>query len=51
MQIRIIIEHKYYFFFYQKQICNYCEYKREEVLVSIFTDQEKNTKFQEPIQD
>jgi len=25
--------------------------RREGVLVSIFTDQERNTKFQEPIQD
>ena len=50
MQIRIIIEHKYSFS-YQKQICNYCEERREGVLVFIFTDQERNTKFQEPIQD
>jgi hypothetical protein len=50
MQIRIIIEHKYYSF-YQKQICNYCEEIKEGVLVSILTDQERNTKFQEPIQD
>ena len=46
MQIWIIIEHKY-----QKQICNYREERREGVLVTIFTDQERNTKFQEPIQD
>ena len=50
MQIRIIIEHKYYSS-YQKQICNYREERKEGVLVSIFTDQERNTKFQEPIQD
>jgi hypothetical protein len=30
MQIRVIIEHKYYFS-YQKQICNYREERREEV--------------------
>jgi len=40
MQIRIIIEHKYYSS-YQKQICNYREERREGVLVSIFIDQEK----------
>jgi len=34
MQIRIIIEHKYYSS-YQKQICNYREERREGVLVSI----------------
>jgi hypothetical protein len=50
MQIRIIIEHKYYLS-YQKQICNYREERREGVLVSIVTDQERNIKFQEPIQD
>jgi hypothetical protein len=50
MQIRIIIEHKYYSS-YQKQMCNYHEERREGVLISIFTDQERNTKFQEPIQD
>ena len=50
MQKRIIIEHKYYSS-YQKQIWNYREEGREGVLVSIFTDQERNTKFQEPIQD
>ena len=50
MQIRIIIEHKYYPS-YQKQTCNYREERREGVLVSIFTDQERNTKFQEAIQD
>jgi hypothetical protein len=49
MQIRIIIEHKYYSS-YQKQICNYRE-ERKGVLISIFTDQQRNTKFQEPIQD
>jgi len=49
MQIRIIIEHKYYSS-YQKQICNHRKERRERVLVSIFTDQERNTKFQ-PIQD
>jgi hypothetical protein len=49
MQIRIIIEHKYYP--YQKQIYNYRKERREGVLVSIFTDQERNTKFKEPIQD
>jgi hypothetical protein len=47
MQIKIIIEHKYYSS-YQKKICNYREKRREGVLVSIFTDQERNTKFQEP---
>jgi hypothetical protein len=50
MQIRIIIEHKYYSS-YQKQICNYHEERREGILVSIFTYQERNTKFQEPVQD
>jgi len=50
MQIKIIIEHKYYSS-YHKQICNYREKRREGVLVSIFTDQERNTKFQEPIKD
>ena len=51
MQIRIITEHKYYSS-YQKQICNYREERREGVLVKIiFIDQERNTKFQEPIQD
>jgi hypothetical protein len=51
MQIRIITEHKYYSS-YQKQICNYREERRERVLVKIiFIDQERNTKFQEPIQD
>ena len=50
MQIKIIIKHKHYSS-YQKQICNYREERREGVLVSIFTDQERNTKFQEPIQD
>jgi hypothetical protein len=35
MQIKIIIEHKYYSS-YQKQICNYHEERREGVLVSIF---------------
>jgi phosphoribosylpyrophosphate synthetase len=50
MKIIIIIEHKYYSS-YQKQICNYHEVRREGVLVSIFTDQERNTKFQESIQD
>jgi hypothetical protein len=50
MQIRIIIEHKYYSS-YQKQIYNYREERREGVLVSIFTNQERNTKFQQPIQD
>jgi len=51
MQIRIITEHKCYSS-YQKQICNYREERREGVLVKIiFIDQERNTKFQEPIQD
>jgi hypothetical protein len=50
MQIRIIIKHKYSSS-YQKQISNYHEERREGVLVSIFTDQERNTKFQEPVQD
>jgi hypothetical protein len=50
MQIRIIIEHKYSSS-YQKQICNNREERREGVLISIFTDKERNTKFQEPIQD
>jgi hypothetical protein len=50
MKIRIIREHKYYSS-YQKQISNYREERREGVLVSIFTDQERNIKFQEPIQD
>jgi len=50
MQIRIIIEYKYYSS-YQKQICNYRKERREGVLVSIFTDQERNTKFQKPIHD
>jgi hypothetical protein len=52
MQIRIIIEHKYSSS-YQKQICNNREDRREGegVLISIFTDKERNTKFQEPIQD
>jgi len=40
MQIRIIIEHKYYSS-YQKQIGNYCK-ERRGVLVSIFTDQERH---------
>jgi hypothetical protein len=41
MQIRIIIEHKYYSS-YQKQIGNYRKERREGVLVSIFTDQERH---------
>jgi len=45
MQIKKIIEHKYYSS-YQKQICNYREERRGGDLVSIFTDQERNTKFQ-----
>ena len=52
MQIRIIIEHKYYSSYQKKkQIWNYREERREGILVSIFTDQERDTKFQEPIQD
>jgi hypothetical protein len=43
MQIRIIIEHKYSFS-HQKQICSYREERKEGVFVSIFTDQERNTK-------
>jgi hypothetical protein len=43
MQIRIIIEHKYSSF-YQKKICSYREERKEGVFVSIFTDQERNTK-------
>jgi hypothetical protein len=41
MQIKIIIKHKHYSS-YQKQICNYREERREGVLVSIFTDQERH---------
>jgi len=41
MQIRIIIEHKYYSS-YRKQICNYREERREGVLVFISIDQERN---------
>jgi hypothetical protein len=43
MQIRIIIEHKYSSS-YQKQIGSYREERKEGVFVSIFTDQERNTK-------
>jgi len=43
MQIRIIIEHKYSSS-HQKQICSYREERKEGVFVSIFTDQERNTK-------
>ena len=43
MQIRLIIEHKYSSS-YQKQICSYCEERKEGVFVFIFTDQERNTK-------
>jgi hypothetical protein len=43
MQIRIIIEHKYSSS-HQKQICSYHEKRKEGVFVSIFTDQERNTK-------
>jgi hypothetical protein len=50
MQIRIIIEHKYSSS-YQKKICSYRKERKEGVFVSIFTDQERNTKIQELIQD
>jgi hypothetical protein len=43
MQIRIIIEHKYSSS-HKKQICNYCKERKEGVFVSIFTNQERNTK-------
>jgi len=43
MHIRIIIEHKYSSS-YQKQICSYREERKEGVFISIFTDQERNTK-------
>jgi hypothetical protein len=43
MQIRIIIEHKYSSS-YQKQISSYREERKEGVFVSIFIDQERNTK-------
>jgi hypothetical protein len=43
MQIRIIIEYKYSSS-HQKQICSYSEERKEGVFVSIFTDQERNTK-------
>jgi len=43
MQIRIIIEHKYSYS-HQKQICSYVKKEKEEVFISIFTNQERNTK-------
>jgi hypothetical protein len=43
MQIRIIIEHKYSSS-HRKQICCYREERKEGVFVSIFIDQERNTK-------
>ena len=43
MQIKIIIEHKYSYS-HQKQICNYVKKKKEGVFISIFTNQERNTK-------
>jgi hypothetical protein len=43
MQIRIIIEHKYSSS-HQKQICSYRKERKEGVFVSIFTNQERNTK-------
>jgi len=43
MQIRIIIEHKYSSS-HQKQICSYRKERKKGVFVSIFTNQERNTK-------
>jgi hypothetical protein len=44
MQIRIIIKHKYSYS-HQKQICTYVKKeKREFFFISIFTNQERNTK-------
>jgi hypothetical protein len=43
MKIRIIIEHKYSSS-HQKQICSYRKERKEGVFVSIFTNQERNTK-------
>jgi hypothetical protein len=43
MQIRIIIKHKYSSS-HQKQICSYREERKEGGFVSIFTNQERNTK-------
>jgi hypothetical protein len=53
MQIRIIIEHKYSYS-HQKQICSYVKKEKEEVFISIFTNQERNTKIskkKKPIPD
>jgi len=44
MQIRIIIEHKYSSSHKKKKICSYREERKEGVFVSIFIDQERNTK-------
>jgi len=47
MQIRIIIEHKYYSS-HKKQICTYREERKKGVFVSIFTDQERHQNFKNP---
>jgi len=41
MQIKIIIEHKYYSF-YQKQICNYREERRESFGIYFYRSREKH---------
>jgi hypothetical protein len=43
MQIRIIIEHKYSYS-HQKHICSYVKKEKRVFYISIFTNQERNTK-------
>ena len=50
MQIRIIIEHKY-FYSHQKQICSYVKKEKREFLYLFLQIKRETPKFQKPIPD